>query len=99
MAKFRALTNLLQTLKDWEIGLKNLSVENVKGYEWEGEILPTEEVQITHTLKLIPTRFIITEANGTNSIVKGEQPATTDHFYLKNIGLGETFTGRVLIMP
>lgn len=101
MAKFNLYDlDIIASLKGWVIGLRNLSFEdNFKGYEWEGEIEAGEEVKIQHNLKVIPTRFIITDATGVGTIVRGSERATITYFYLQNTATNTTFKGKILIMP
>lgn len=102
MAKFGLLTNIEATLKLW-VALLNKGLnfqENFTGYEWEGEIPAGTEKIITHGLGVVPSRFIITDATGTNLIVRGNTLRPTEiFFYVKNISATDTFKGKILIMP
>lgn len=99
MSKFTVLSDALDTIKSWSISLRNLSVENVRGYEWSGTITFGTEKVITHNLGVIPTRFILTSAEGTVEIVKGDTRPTNRAFYVKNVSSAVDFTGKILIMP
>ncbi len=101
MARFTLSSSIIDTLKDWQIKLKNLSfADNFRGYETEViEIDAGKEYRITHNLKLIPTRFILTDMQGVGTIVKGDTRATEQFFYVKNTASTTTFKGRILVMP
>lgn len=100
MAKFSVLISPYETLRQWVSALRNLSFrDNFTGYEWTGEILPGEEKAITHGLKVIPTRFILTDAQGTNLIIRGDTKPTATHFFVTNVASSSTFKGKILVMP
>lgn len=100
MAKFSPGYDFLATFKSWAVGLKNLTfIENFRGFEWSGEIEAGETQKITHNLKVIPTRFLVIDAQGTNNIVRGSAAATSTYFYVKNQASSSTFTGKILILP
>jgi len=99
MAKFSIATDLLATIRNWSILLRNLTfADNFKGYEWEGSIVAGETVKITHPLKVIPTRFIVTDCEELSSPVSrpGIPKATVDFFYLT---CSSNFRGKILILP
>lgn len=102
MAKFAVLQTINITLKFWAAALsKGLTFDdNVKGYEWTGQIVAGAEQQITHNLGLIPSRFIVSAADGSNSIVRGVlKKANGKFFYVKNVASTSTFMGKILILP
>lgn len=98
MAKFGLLPDIRATLVNWVTALKNLSIENVKGYEWEGSFDAGEIVSITHPLKVVPTRFIITDCFlSSTPVIRPDTPAATaQYFYLTS---ASNFSGKVLILP
>ncbi len=109
MAKFNVTTaNVMTILKTWAGLLRNLTInDNVKGYEWEGEADPGVVLKITHNLKVIPTRWIVTDTRGGLSVLTRAPesitgvalpPATATNFYLFVSGV-DPFVGRVLILP
>lgn len=101
MAKFTISSSaVMRVLESWLVGLRNLTFgENFKGYEWQGRIEAGEEVRITHPLRVIPNRFLIINAEGVNTIVRGDQLATDKFFYVKNTASTTAFFGRILILP
>lgn len=103
MAKFSLSENSIPaTLRRWARLLsKGLTIEdNVLGYEWEGEIPSWSERTITHNLGVVPTRFVVTCAEGTQSILKsGTQRADTSFFYVINADVTNDFRGKILILP
>lgn len=100
MAKFGFLGDIKATLNEWAVLLRSLSFrENFRSYEWEGEIEAGKEQPIAHGLKVIPTRFIVLDAQGTNAIVRGDTRPTVDRFYVKNVATTSTFKGKILVMP
>ena len=101
MAKFSLRDDILGTLRTWLTELRNLTFsDNFKGYEWEGDITAGETVKITHSLKVIPTRFLVTQAKGNNLLIMSDTPrATSDFFYITNTATTTTFNGKVLILP
>lgn len=100
MAKFVVGKVIEDTLSTWSNLLGKLTFkENFIGYEWEGEIAAGEEKKITHTLKVVPTRFLVTEARESNLLASGFTRHTTDFFYVKNRGTTSTFIGKLLILP
>jgi len=101
MAKFSAGRNVLLTLQRWAALLSGgLSFEdNFESYEWSGEIAAGVEKRISHPLGKIPTRFLITYADGTDQIIRGQETqANEDFFYVKNVDSTRTFSGKILIL-
>lgn len=99
MARFSTSLDVLSTLRDWAVGLKKLTFsDNFAGYEWEGEIDAGETVKITHPLKVIPTRFVVTNAFlSSTPVIRPDSPtATVQFFYLTS---ASNFRGKVLILP
>jgi hypothetical protein len=87
-------------LRELFIGLYNLTFEdNFLSFEWEGSIVAGAEQQITHNLRVTPTRFLIVSATNVNTIVFGTTASTPEVFYVKNIASSSTFTGKVLVLP
>lgn len=100
MAKFSVGKDILDTLKTWVGMLRNLSFQdNFRGYEWEGTIATGVEKKIQHDLKVIPTRFLVTDCAGIVTIVKGPTRATINFIYFTNTSTTTTFDGKILIMP
>lgn len=102
MARFVVLSDAWETLQNWaRLLASGISiVENVSGFEWEGQIAPGEEKVITHNLKVVPTRFILTSARGTNQILESEARRHTDtFFFVRNVATSSTFIGKIKIMP
>lgn len=100
MSVFRLGSTLKATFDAWIVGLQNITFqENFNSYEWSGEIAAGVEKGITHRLKVIPTRFMLLSARGTNQIIEGDTRHTLTHFYVKNVATTSTFTGKILILP
>lgn len=74
-------------LAQLQAGLDKLNFkDNFQGFEYSGIIPTSTEVSIPNKMgnDLIPTGFIITMAEGVNSIVKGDAEWSTKHVSLKN---------------
>ena len=102
MARFSVLSSIESTLQRWAANLtKGLTFgENLAGYEWQGSIEAGQEFRITHDLLVTPSRFLILDAKGVNTIVRSPLHAPTGKFFfVKNIASTTTFTGRLLIVP
>jgi len=100
VAKFTLGRVIEDTLSTWGNLLGKLTFsDNFLGYEWTGEIAAGEEKRITHSLEVIPTRFLVLESKQTNLLAGGFTRNTREFFYLKNRGTTATFTGKVLILP
>lgn len=101
MAKFIVGTDLINTLRSWTNLLRNLTFsDNFRGYEWEGEIEAGETVKITHPLKIIPSRFVITDVTNSSPIIRPTTPkADNTFFYIKNTATTSTFSGKILVLP
>lgn len=102
MAKFSISSDVRSTLLRWARQLtQGLTFEeNFTSYEWEGSIEAGEEKRITHNLDSVPTRFILTDAQGTNLIIRSDtQRPTLKFFFVKNVATTSTFTGKILILP
>jgi len=93
-------TELNACLRELFIGLGKLTFEdNFLSYEWSGSIVAGAEQQITHNLRVTPTRFLVVSATNVNTIVFGPTAPTSEVFYVKNIASTSTFTGKVLVLP
>lgn len=99
MAKISIFGSIERTLQAWMTNLKNLTFgDNFQSFEWEGIILSGQQMQITHNLKVKPTRFLVLDIRG-GTINRGSKPATQQFFYVENTHVSEDFTGKILIMP
>lgn len=99
MARFTVFPDLIITLRNWSVLLRNLTFsDNFKGYEWTGEIVAGETKQITHPLKVVPTRFLTLDniEGGLPVFRPGSPKATTDFFY---VSCASNFRGKLLILP
>lgn len=99
MARFIISQDLLTTLRTWANLLRSLDFPgNIKGYEWEGEIVAGEVVSITHGLKVTPSRFVVTDCSiGSSPVIRADTPkATSQFFYVTSAG---NFRGKLLILP
>jgi hypothetical protein len=79
--------NLPDSIAQLFAGLSNLSFkDNFTGWEWEGEIAASTEVRIRNELRdgTMPNRFVITDALGVNSIVRGDDAWNVNFITLKN---------------
>jgi hypothetical protein len=92
-------TELNSVMRELYIGLRKLNFkENFQCFEWEGEILPGEEVAIYHSLGRTPTSFITTRPVGTGLIIIGDTEPSPTVFYVKNIASSTTFNGKILVL-
>lgn len=74
-------------LAQLQAGLDKLNFkDNFQGFEWSGTIVANSEIDIPNKTpgRLIPTGFIVTMAEGVNSIVKGSNEWTQNLVSLKN---------------
>lgn len=55
-----------------------------KSFVWEGTILPGAEASIVHGLGVVPDYWIVLDAVGTNTLVRGSTSWTTTNAYVRN---------------
>lgn len=70
-----------------QAGMDKLNlVDNFRGFTWTGTIPANSEMEIPNKVpgRLIPSSFIITMAEGCNSIVKGSTEWSSNLVSLKN---------------
>lgn len=75
------LTHALQSI------LQSLSFGiNIPGFYWEGEIPANSQVSIPNLMRaqVIPTGFLVTNIEGSNTIVRGDAEWSTSFVTLKN---------------
>lgn len=77
--------------------LRNLSFsDNFGAYVWEGSIAPGAEQVITHSLKVIPSGYVVTKNSG-GIIVDGSTQNTTSKLYVRNAASLTTATVRIVV--
>jgi hypothetical protein len=99
MALFSVSSDIMGTLRTWVDHLRKLTfTDNFRSFEWEGEIAAGKTVRITHSLKVIPTRFIVLDnVDGSSPVFRpSDETATADFFFL---ACASAFKGKVLILP
>lgn len=87
MKFFLRKDNLFATVSQLITGLDKLTPrDNFFGFEWEGTVPASTEVRILNEFRngLIPNRFVITDAVGVNSIVRGDEAWSDKIVTLKN---------------
>lgn len=100
MTAFPLSGTVEQIVKLWSTLLLRLEIpSNIRAFEWTGEILAGDEPAITHTLGVIPTRFIVADDAIGGILVRGERAWTRSHIFIKNRASTTTFKGKILVLP
>lgn len=99
MAIFYSDRRDVPTLKRWEVLLNGkMSLDNLAHYLFEGSIEAGQETQITHDLGVVPQRWIVVEARGSNALIRGVA-WNSSVAAIKNMAMATTFTGKILFLP
>lgn len=76
--------------------LSNLSpVDNFKSYVWSGTIPAATEQEVPHTLKRVPTGYLIIFNSG-GILQAGDTKWTADNAYIKNVSSSSDAVGKIL---
>ncbi len=85
-------------LAQLQAGLDKLNfVDNFQGFEWSGTIEANTELEIPNKTpgRLLPRGFIVVDAVGVNSIVRGSTPWSINVVSLKNFDASTDATVKV----
>lgn len=99
MTAFPLSGSLDQIVRLWSTLLLRLEIpSNIRAFEWSGEIAATSEIVVTHSLNLVPSRFLLLDAQGSSQIIRGVRKWDIQHVSFNNYGAAK-FIGKILILP
>lgn len=92
---FKSRTTLEDLLGELRIGMRRLSfAENFYSFEWTGTIAAATEVSIQNLFRdgTIPSKWVVTDVQGSNTVVRGDTAWDGKRLYLKNVSATDDST-------